>query len=47
MDVVTILAQKGGAGKTTLTLHWAVEAMQQKGRRVAVIDMDTQGSAAS
>jgi len=47
MDVVTILAQKGGAGKTTLTLHWAVEAMRQKGRRVAVIDMDTQASAAS
>lgn len=47
MKVVTVLAQKGGAGKTTLTLHWAVEAQRQGMGKVAVIDMDTQGSASS
>jgi chromosome partitioning protein len=46
MKTVSILAQKGGAGKTTLTLHWAVEA-QSGGESVAVIDTDPQGSAAA
>ncbi len=41
--VVTIAQQKGGAGKTTLAAHLAV-ALSQKGRRVAVIDIDPQGS---
>ena len=43
MRVVSLLAQKGGTGKTTLALHWAVEARGP----VAVVDMDPQGSAAS
>ena len=47
MDVISVLAQKGGVGKTTLTLHWAVEAELQRYGRVAVVDMDPQGSAAS
>lgn len=41
--VITIAQQKGGAGKTTVATHLAV-AMQQKGRRVALIDIDPQGS---
>ena len=41
--VITIAQQKGGAGKTTLASHLAV-ALQQKGRRVAVVDIDPQGS---
>ena len=45
MKVVSLLAQKGGVGKTTLTLHWAVEAHRQRYGRVAVIDMDQQESA--
>ncbi len=45
MQVVTLLAQKGGVGKTTLTLHYAVEALRQGFSRVAVIDTDPQGSA--
>ena len=47
MDVLSIVAQKGGAGKTTLTLHWAVEAERQRYGQVAIIDMDTQASATS
>src|SRR5215831_5287570 len=44
MKTIGVLARKGGAGKSTLTLHWAVEAERQgKGKaRVAVIDMDPQ-----
>ncbi len=47
MTTISILAQKGGAGKTTLTLHWAVEAYAQTGKAVAVVDTDPQGSAAA
>ena len=45
MKVITILSQKGGAGKTTLALHLAVAA-EQDGRQTAVIDLDPQASAA-
>lgn len=45
MHVVGLFAQKGGAGKTTLTLHFAVEA-QRKGASVVVVDADIQQSAA-
>jgi len=43
--VITIAQQKGGAGKTTVAAHLAV-ALSQKGNRVAVIDIDPQGSLA-
>lgn len=41
--VITIAQQKGGAGKTTVASHVAV-ALSQKGKRIAVIDIDPQGS---
>ncbi len=41
--VFTIAQRKGGAGKTTLALHLAV-AWAGAGRRVAVVDVDPQGS---
>ena len=41
--VITIAQQKGGAGKTTVAAHVAV-ALSQKGNRVAVVDIDPQGS---
>jgi chromosome partitioning protein len=41
--IITIAQQKGGAGKTTLVAHMAV-ALMQKGFRVAIIDIDPQGS---
>jgi chromosome partitioning protein len=43
--ILTIAQQKGGAGKTTLVAHLAV-AFASAGRRVAMIDIDPQGSLA-
>lgn len=45
MKTVAILSQKGGTGKTTLTLHLAVAA-EAAGRAAVVIDLDPQASAA-
>lgn len=47
MDILTIASQKGGAGKTTLSAHLAVEAERQGQGPVAVVDTDPQGSLAS
>lgn len=44
MKVLGIVAQKGGAGKTTLTVHLATYAEQQ-GLSVLIIDTDAQKSA--
>jgi chromosome partitioning protein len=44
--VITIAQQKGGAGKTTLAAHLAI-AWAGQGRRVALVDIDPQGSLAA
>src|SRR4051794_13004085 len=44
MHVVAFASQKGGAGKTTLTGHLAVEAERQGHGPVAIIDTDPQES---
>jgi chromosome partitioning protein len=41
--VITIAQQKGGAGKTTLAVHLAL-AWAGQGKRVALVDIDPQGS---
>ena len=45
MRTLSIINQKGGAGKTTLALHLAV-AWSLSGRNTAVLDLDPQASAA-
>ena len=42
--VVTVLSQKGGAGKSTLTMQLA-GGLVRKGLRVVVIDLDPQETA--
>ncbi|MBV9947342.1 MAG: AAA family ATPase [Myxococcales bacterium] len=42
--VVALVSQKGGSGKSTLTLHLAVAALRS-GRSVHVLDLDPQASA--
>lgn len=42
--IITIAQQKGGAGKTTMAAHLAVTWASTGRRRVAIIDVDPQGS---
>ena len=41
--IVTVVNQKGGVGKTTLSVHFAVW-LHERGLRVALIDADGQGA---
>lgn len=43
MHTIVVASRKGGAGKTTLTAHLAVEAQRCGVKRVAVMDADPQG----
>ena len=46
MKVITVIAQKGGAGKTTLSISTAVAAAND-GWSTAVVDLDPQATAAT
>jgi chromosome partitioning protein len=46
MKTIAIISQKGGAGKTTLTVHLATAATEA-GHAAAIIDLDPQATAAS
>ncbi len=46
MKVLSVVGQKGGSGKTTVTVSLAVEAVRA-GKNVAIIDLDPQASAAN
>lgn len=43
-SIFTVAQQKGGSGKTTLTVHLAVAWLLEGGRSVAILDVDPQGS---
>ena len=43
MNIIALISQKGGSGKTTLATALAV-AHQQAGGRAAIADLDPQGS---
>ena len=44
MKVISLIAQKGGVGKTTLATCLAVQAVQD-GKRVLINDLDPQATA--
>lgn len=46
MRTIAVISQKGGAGKTTMSVHVAVAAAQA-GENVVIIDLDPQTNAAS
>jgi chromosome partitioning protein len=46
MKVLGLLSRKGGVGKTSMAIHLSVLA-QESGKRVLLIDLDPQGSAAA
>lgn len=46
MKIIAVISQKGGAGKTTMSVHVAVAAAQA-GENVVIIDLDPQTNAAS
>ena len=47
LQVIVLASRKGGAGKTTLSSHLAVEAERAGAGRVALADMDLQGGLAA
>ncbi len=44
MQIVVVASRKGGVGKTTLSAHLALAAIQASKKQVALLDLDPQGS---
>src|SRR3954467_212289 len=47
MDIIGLASRKGGAGKTTLAAHIAVEGYHKQVGPVAIMDFDPMGNLAS
>lgn len=47
MKILSLASRKGGSGKTTLTVHLAVEALRAGVGSVAILDLDQQHSASA
>src|SRR5271154_6496038 len=45
MRRIAFVNEKGGTGKTTLAVHLAAWAAEERGQRVLLVDLDTQGHA--
>ena len=45
MKTLAVISQKGGSGKSTLSIHLATEA-SRSGRKALLVDLDPQGNAA-
>jgi chromosome partitioning protein len=45
MRRIAFVNEKGGTGKTTLAVHLAAWAARERGQRVLLVDLDTQGHA--
>ena len=46
MKTIAVMNQKGGTGKTTSAINLAGERVR-RGKKVLIVDMDTQGNATS
>ncbi|HEU4581747.1 MAG TPA: AAA family ATPase [Polyangiaceae bacterium] len=47
MQIIAVLSRKGGSGKTTIAENLAVEAAEQTGKPVVLLDLDPQATAAN